>query len=122
MFTLCSCPFQNLKAIYALVLEAVVRFSELTSLLEKSGLLKEDRLDVWLARILVTELLWGKKQLLSDCKPVQTVLSYQDVFNKLLGGTECDAKRKSLKKGNNLFYFTDICTLRFRISGHKYNG
>lgn len=53
--------------------------SRLDELLRKSKiLLKEERLDAWLARVLIAELLWGKKELKSEAKPVQTVLLYKE--------------------------------------------
>lgn len=40
-------------------------------------LIEQPRLDPWLARVLITELLWGKKCLKGHSKPVLTVLAYE---------------------------------------------
>lgn len=59
-------------------LNTLQKEAQLNYLLMKTGMLiKEPRLDPWLAKILITELLWGKKSLKTDCKPVQTILTYQ---------------------------------------------
>ncbi|CAH0555328.1 unnamed protein product [Brassicogethes aeneus] len=71
----------NIKAIYALVVEAIHRDSELNKLIERSEILKkEPRFDPWLARILITELLFGKLKLPGESKPIKTVLAYEQIF------------------------------------------
>ncbi|KAG8229319.1 hypothetical protein J437_LFUL007127 [Ladona fulva] len=55
---------------------------EFTKLLQK-----ESKLDPWLARVLITELLWGKKRLSGESKPVKTILSYHTTF---INNTEDD--------------------------------
>ncbi|XP_015437029.1 PREDICTED: probable 28S rRNA (cytosine-C(5))-methyltransferase [Dufourea novaeangliae] len=68
----------NVSAIYSLCLNALQKETQLVHLMNKTGILmKETRLDPWLAKILITELLWGKKTLNSVCKPAQTVLNYE---------------------------------------------
>lgn len=49
-------------------------------LIQKSKILKDRKADPWLIKILITELLFGKKSLSGDSKPVQAVLSHQDMF------------------------------------------
>lgn len=41
-------------------------------------LTKEVNMDQNLAAILVTELLWGKKLLQGDSKPIQTIMKYKE--------------------------------------------
>jgi len=48
-----------------------------------------------LAKILITELIWGKKRLGGDAKPVQTIMKYQEKFNSILSKIE----RKNRSKG-----------------------
>lgn len=73
---------QNVKAVYALVAETLQKSSEIDNLLKRSQILeKEKGLNPWLARILITELLWGKKHLAGESKPVKTVLAYKQVLN-----------------------------------------
>ncbi|XP_066146187.1 28S rRNA (cytosine-C(5))-methyltransferase [Euwallacea fornicatus] len=72
----------NTKALYALVVTTLKKSKELDLLLKRTHLLeKESRLNPWLARVLISELLWGKKQLpKNDAKPILTVLAYEQVF------------------------------------------
>lgn len=46
--------------------------------------MNEPRLQPWLAKVLITELLWGKEALSSECKPVQTILAYEQRFREEL--------------------------------------
>ncbi|XP_020280184.1 probable 28S rRNA (cytosine-C(5))-methyltransferase [Pseudomyrmex gracilis] len=69
----------NTSAVYGLSMNTLRAFSQLDQLLENTKILVEQpRLDPWLARVLITELLWGKKKLQSEAKPIQTVLAYTD--------------------------------------------
>lgn len=77
--------FQNKKALYALVIETFKRNKQLDFLLKRSKLLeKEPRFNVWLSKVLITELLWGKKRLAGDSKPVKTILGYEQVLKAYL--------------------------------------
>ncbi|XP_046391092.1 28S rRNA (cytosine-C(5))-methyltransferase isoform X2 [Ischnura elegans] len=77
----------NIKALYALVVQTLQHEKELNSIIENSKILeKEKRLDPWLARVLITELIWGKKRLSGESKPVKTVISYQSSFSVGEGG------------------------------------
>ncbi|XP_017779861.1 PREDICTED: probable 28S rRNA (cytosine-C(5))-methyltransferase [Nicrophorus vespilloides] len=69
---------KNLKMIYALVMETMKRFELIDRMMKESELLeKEPRFDPWLARILITELVWRKQSLPGESKPIQTVLAYE---------------------------------------------
>lgn len=73
---LCS---QNKRGIMGLVTKTLQHNRVLNKLFENTDLLKkEDRIDADLASVLVTELIWGKKVLQGDSKPVQTILKYQE--------------------------------------------
>lgn len=79
--------------------------SQLTELLEKTEILKkEPRLDHWLARILITELIWGKKSLQSEAKPVLTIRNYENQLRDALKNTSNDKIEKSIKKGKTFFH------------------
>ncbi|XP_046740778.1 28S rRNA (cytosine-C(5))-methyltransferase [Diprion similis] len=79
----------NIKALYALALTSLQHASQLDQLIRRTLILvNEPRLDPWLARILITELLWGKKHLSSECKPVLTVLAYEKSLKDELKNTE----------------------------------
>lgn len=62
--------------------ETIERRETLDYLLRKSQILeKEPRLNPWLCRVLITELLWGAKKLPPvECKPIKTVLAYKQIF------------------------------------------
>ncbi|XP_015516291.2 28S rRNA (cytosine-C(5))-methyltransferase [Neodiprion lecontei] len=79
----------NIKALYALALTSLQHASQLDQLIRRTKILvNEPRLDPWLARVLITELLWGKKHLSSECKPVLTVLAYEKLLKDELKNTE----------------------------------
>jgi putative methyltransferase len=71
----------NIKALYALIVHTFQRTDHIEKLFKKSKLLvKEPRFDPWLAKVLVTELLWGKKRLAGESKPVKTILAYEQIL------------------------------------------
>ncbi|XP_014211806.1 probable 28S rRNA (cytosine-C(5))-methyltransferase [Copidosoma floridanum] len=75
----------NVQGIYALVSETLHHSKELQILLDKTNILVENpRLDPWLTRVLITELLWGKKVLKSEAKPVLTVLGCKEKLQQAL--------------------------------------
>lgn len=77
--------FQNIKALYALVTEALKHWPILEILIDESKiLLKEPKFNIWHVRILVTELLFGKKKVDSENEFVQTILTYEKKFRKIL--------------------------------------
>ncbi|KAJ9585883.1 hypothetical protein L9F63_020471, partial [Diploptera punctata] len=79
----------NIKGLYALVVKTLQKEDVLERLISESKILeKEVRADPWLIRILITELLFGRKKLGGNSKPVQTVLSYYDVLLKTLEDAE----------------------------------
>lgn len=48
-----------------------------------------------LTKILITELLWGKKRLGGESKPVTTVLSYREKFDKVINKIERKNRNKA---------------------------
>ncbi|XP_030764174.1 probable 28S rRNA (cytosine-C(5))-methyltransferase [Sitophilus oryzae] len=72
----------NTKALYALVVTTFQRAQEIDLLLKRTKLFeKEPRLEPWLAKVFISELMWGKKILpKSEAKPVQTILAYEQAF------------------------------------------
>ncbi|XP_029667829.1 probable 28S rRNA (cytosine-C(5))-methyltransferase isoform X1 [Formica exsecta] len=68
----------NIAGIYGLSMNTLRMLPHLDQLFHKTHILTEQpRLDPWLASVLITELLWGKKCLKSHSKPVLTVLAYE---------------------------------------------
>ncbi|KOX74881.1 hypothetical protein WN51_13442 [Melipona quadrifasciata] len=79
----------NVSAIYSLCHKTLAKERQLNYLLKKTNILiNEPRLDPWLAKILVTELLWGKKTLKAECKPIQTVLAYEQKLREELNNVD----------------------------------
>lgn len=73
---------------------------ELDYLIRKSKILeKENRLDPWLCRVLVTELLWGKKRLLGESKPLKTVLAYKQILSAHV--SEAASEKDETPSGNS---------------------
>lgn len=74
---------QRTNVLYALINETIKHAAEIDKIFENCGLLtNEPRLDPWLAKVLTAELLFGKKELPGNSKPVQTILSYKDQLEK----------------------------------------
>lgn len=78
--------FRNLQrtnVLYALINETIKHAAEIDKMFENCALLtNEPRLDPWLAKVLTAELLFGKKELPGNSKPVQTILLYKDQLEK----------------------------------------
>ncbi|XP_044744520.1 putative methyltransferase NSUN7 [Coccinella septempunctata] len=89
----------NIKALYALVVETFKRNEIIDDLIEKSELLvKEPRFNVWLAKILISELLWGKNKMTRGSKPIETILSYEEILKTLL--KDCVSLEQPILKHN----------------------
>lgn len=90
---------QKTNRLYALITKFSKNKGKIDTIIEKSQILKhEQRLDVHLCYVLVTELLFGAKQLNGDSKPVQCVRGYEDKFKEILAEIEKD---KSASSGEN---------------------
>ncbi|XP_076648392.1 nop2/Sun-like domain containing protein 5 [Halictus rubicundus] len=78
----------NTSALYSLCLNTLQNEAQLNRLLKDTGILtKESRLDPWLAKIFITELLWGKKAINTECKPAQSVLKYETELREKLNSS-----------------------------------
>ncbi|XP_076670693.1 nop2/Sun-like domain containing protein 5 isoform X2 [Andrena cerasifolii] len=89
----------NVSAIYSLSVNTLQKEALLNHLLTRTGiLLSEPRLDPWLARILINELLWGKESLKTECKPAKTILSYEkQLRDELRNARDVEALQPSSK-------------------------
>lgn len=89
--------------------------SQLDQLIRRTKILvNEPRLDAWLTRVLITELLWGKKRLSSECKPVKTVLNYENILREELNSIkEFESPGNELKRGIKQFYHFKIILISF---------
>ncbi|XP_012062571.1 PREDICTED: probable 28S rRNA (cytosine-C(5))-methyltransferase [Atta cephalotes] len=69
----------NVAGIYGLAVNTLQALPQLDQLFDKTQILTEQpRLNPWLARVLITELLWRKRCLKNRSKPVLTVLAYEN--------------------------------------------
>ncbi|CAH3890906.1 unnamed protein product [Pieris brassicae] len=76
--------FFRTNVIYALITETIKHSADVDKLFEATGILtKEPRLDPWLAKVIATELIFGKKELPGRSKPEETILSYKELFEKV---------------------------------------
>lgn len=91
---------------YSLAIEVLKRSDALDYLIRSTQILiKEPRLNPWLARVLITELLWGKERLPGESKPIKTILSYQTAFQKCQLELPSDNSTIDTIKGNNILIF-----------------
>ena len=75
----------NIKALFALVSECLKYEKVIEEAFLKLDILSQEKpLDQNLAFILATELLYGKKSLPGDSKPVQAILKYQEKLKKTI--------------------------------------
>ncbi|KAK0175277.1 hypothetical protein PV327_009038 [Microctonus hyperodae] len=75
----------NIKAIYALATTTLQHATELNEIVRKTNLFfKEPRFDPWLARVLISELFWGKRSLKANAIPIQIVLKYENELREEL--------------------------------------
>lgn len=92
---------QRTNVLYALITETIKHADDIDKIFENCSLVaKEPRLDLWLAKVLTAELLFGKKTLPGKSKPEQTILSYKDQFEKYTADHQED-----LKTEGNMFLF-----------------
>ena len=91
---------QNKKALTALVSETLRHNTLLEILLTKAKIREQEpRLAIPLAKILITELLWGKKRLGGEAKPIQTVVKYQEKFISILSKIERQNRKNGIVTG-----------------------
>ncbi|XP_014474445.1 PREDICTED: probable 28S rRNA (cytosine-C(5))-methyltransferase [Dinoponera quadriceps] len=116
----------NVSGIYALSVNTLKAGLQLDVLLEKTQILTEQpRLDPWLTRVLITELLWGKKHLHGPSKPIQTILSYADLLQKELENLESTRSSATPRKVQRPRYVrvnTLLLSIREAISLFKEEG
>ncbi|KAK6620450.1 hypothetical protein RUM44_006851 [Polyplax serrata] len=123
-----SSGHKNIKGVYALVVKAIQHNQDLEKLLMKSKLLKkESRLQPWLAKILMTELFFGKKELKGESKPVQTILNYKSQLTKFLkhkqnvvNNISSKVKKPRYVRVNTLHHTPDEIIKIFRKEGWSF--
>jgi hypothetical protein len=83
-----------------LVSETLKHTELLEKLLSKSKILENEKalsFQVPLTKILITELLWGKQRLGGEAKPMLTIASYKEKFDKIISKLERRDKLKGLE-------------------------
>lgn len=83
-------------------------------MLLKTEILKEP-INPFLCKVLVCELMFGRKQLNGQSKPVQCVLSYQEKLEKALsevGDMPTNQQKQLQYKGNNQNVFLSLVSAR----------
>ncbi|XP_026329160.1 probable 28S rRNA (cytosine-C(5))-methyltransferase [Hyposmocoma kahamanoa] len=114
------------NVLYALINETIKHAAEIDKIFESCGLLtKEPRLDPWLAKVLTAELLFGKKELPGNSKPVQTILSYKDRLEKHNTFGQDSSKTKVIRRPRYVRINTNLLTTsdairEFQDEGYHY--
>lgn len=74
---------------------------QLEEIIKKTEIFEKEKfLNPWLGRVLISELLFGRKQLIGQSKPVQCVLSYHEALEQALSSAEAKPKEQKLIKYN----------------------
>ncbi|XP_063620029.1 28S rRNA (cytosine-C(5))-methyltransferase [Cydia splendana] len=99
------------NVLYALITETIKHAADIDKMFESSGLItNEPRLDPWLAKVLTTELLFGKKALPGKSKPEQTIRSYQEKFEKYTADHPEDSKTEAVRRPRYVRINTNLLT------------
>ncbi|XP_063377769.1 28S rRNA (cytosine-C(5))-methyltransferase [Cydia fagiglandana] len=99
------------NVLYALITETIKHAADIDKMFESSGLItNEPRLDPWLAKVLTTELLFGKKALPGKSKPEQTIRSYLEKFEKYTADHPEDSKTEAIRRPRYVRINTNLLT------------
>ncbi|KAG6442169.1 28S rRNA (cytosine-C(5))-methyltransferase [Manduca sexta] len=97
--------------LFAIITETIKHVAEIDKIFESCSLLEnEPRLDPWLAKILTTELLYGKKELPGKSKPEQTILSYREKFENYKSEHQDDTKAEATPRPRYIRVNTNLLT------------
>ncbi|XP_063359881.1 28S rRNA (cytosine-C(5))-methyltransferase [Cydia amplana] len=101
----------RINVLYALITETIKHAADIDKMFESSGLItNEPRLDPWLAKVLTTELLFGKKALPGKSKPEQTIRSYKEKFEKYTADHPEDSKTEAVRRPRYVRINTNLLT------------
>lgn len=93
--------FQRVSSMSKLMGLIQAHEQQLEEVIKKTDIFEKEKfLNPWLGRILISELLFGRKQLIGQSKPVQCVLSYQEALEKALESVEAKPKEQKQIKYN----------------------
>lgn len=90
---------QRVRSLHAVLKHYSDNRGAVDNAIEETGLLKDNpNLDPNLAKVLVTELIFGRKQLNGESKPVQKVRSYEEKLQQAISGGGIEKKGRFTKK------------------------
>lgn len=95
--------------------ETLQHCKELQLIIDETKILSENpQFNPYLAQVLITELLWGKKTIISEAKPVVTVLKYKEKLQQALMQISDAAVDPYDKKKGKSVYFIKILLFYYR--------
>ncbi|XP_046830934.1 28S rRNA (cytosine-C(5))-methyltransferase [Vespa crabro] len=116
----------NVSGLYALTLNTLQKSDQLNQLINETRiLLNEPRFDPWLARILITELIWGKQRLTGNAKPIETVLNYESRLRdalKNINASDIAIPQKTVSKPRYVRVNTLLLSVNEAIQNFEYEG
>ena len=115
----------NIKALFALVNECVNHEQVLSGVFLKLDILENEKpLDKNLALILTTELIFGKKALPGESKPIQTILKYHKKIEKALENVNLPERSGKKSRQNPRFVRVNLIktTLELTLTHFKRDG
>nr|XP_050844507.1 28S rRNA (cytosine-C(5))-methyltransferase [Vespula vulgaris]XP_050844508.1 28S rRNA (cytosine-C(5))-methyltransferase [Vespula vulgaris] len=116
----------NVSGLYALTLNTLQKSDQLNQLINETKiLLNEPRFDPWLARILITELIWGKQRLTGNAKPVETVLNYESRLRdalKNINASDIAIPQKTVSKPRYVRVNTLLLSVNEVVQNFEYEG
>ncbi|XP_073944343.1 nop2/Sun-like domain containing protein 5 [Choristoneura fumiferana] len=111
------------NVLYALITETIKHADDIDKIFENCSLVtNEPRLDLWLAKVLTAELLFGKKALPGKSKPEQTILSYKDQFEKYTADHQEDLKTEVVRRPRYVRINTNLLTTSDAIGAFQEEG
>ncbi|KAI4503501.1 hypothetical protein M0802_001723 [Mischocyttarus mexicanus] len=115
----------NVCGLYALTLNTLKKSDQLNQLLIATKvLINEPRFDPWLARVLITELIWGTQRLTGNSKPIQTILNYESRLRDALKNVDSDVAipQKTVSKPRYVRVNTLLLSVQEAIENFQYEG
>ncbi|XP_015190481.1 PREDICTED: probable 28S rRNA (cytosine-C(5))-methyltransferase [Polistes dominula] len=116
----------NVSGLYALTSNTLQKSDQLNQLIIATKILiNEPRFDPWLARVLITELIWGKKRLTSNAKPIETLLNYESRLRdalKNINDSDVAIPQKTVSKPRYVRVNTLLLSVQEAIENFEYEG
>ncbi|XP_011564289.3 28S rRNA (cytosine-C(5))-methyltransferase [Plutella xylostella] len=111
------------NALFALITETIKHSSYIDKIFGKCNILvNEPRLDPWLARVLTSELLFGKKELPGKSKPEQLINSYKEQFESYKAEHQEDLKTSDVRRPRYVRINTNLLTTSDAVRAFQDEG